>query len=82
MAKIYCQCTMERKTKTGTERIVSYIPERFAVLDKVLMLKHEGKWTNGWVVLHVGHCQEGNPDVNKLIRGHRRNTGDSLPKNE
>jgi len=75
----YRQCRLERRV--GTRRIeqVTHLPEEFAVVGRVLKLKDEGKWTDGWRVLTAGELVEP-PDIHKMIRGHRENTGDSLPK--
>jgi hypothetical protein len=75
----YRQCLLTKGTSTTT----SWIPERFAVLGKVLKFKDEGgTWDNGWVVEAVyGRLHRAQlPDSHREIKQHRRNTGDSLPK--
>ena len=77
------QCSMQKPTEGGYKETVSWIPEKFAVLNKALKLKDFGEWVNGWVVKTVGDDkipQNQLPDINKLIRGHKKRTGDSLPK--
>jgi len=77
----YCQCYMERKTRTGISTMVSYIPEKFAKVGGVVKLKDDyGHWTNGWVVLSAGEPTEIPDTPEQMIRRHRDNTGDSLPK--
>lgn len=86
MAKLvyYKQCHLQKPTKEGTMCQTSWIPEQFAVVGKVLKLKDsDGKWDNGWVVKTAG--QNRVPDNEMLdshstIKGHRKMTGDALPK--
>jgi hypothetical protein len=75
----YRQC---RLNKSGMLDQVSWIPEQFAVLGKVLKLRNEGgEWDDGWVVKNVGDTRlDETPHAEGLIRSHRRATGDSLPK--
>lgn len=76
----YKQCTLSKKD--GTTQ-VSWIPEKFALLNKVLKLKENEKWDDGWIVKKVGDfrkSEEQLPDSHKDIKHHRKNTGDSLPK--
>lgn len=42
----YVQCNLEK----GNRAMVTTIPEKFAVVGKVLELKEGGTWENGWVV--------------------------------
>jgi hypothetical protein len=51
------QCTLERKTDTGLEVQVSWIPEIFAKVGKFLKLKENDVWENGWKVALVGGRQ-------------------------
>jgi len=76
------QCRLTRKVENGEARMVSFLPEKFAIVGKVLKLKDEdtGKWTNGWIVESAGDLVDEPPDYRKGIRGHRDNTGDSTPK--
>jgi len=76
----YRQCSMERRLEDSVENTVSYIPEKYAQVGRVLKLKGEsGVWSDGWVVNIVGAILEP-PDIHKAIRQHRDRTGDSLPK--
>lgn len=80
----YRQCRLVRKTPTGTMTQVSWMPEPYCVKDKVLKLKlDDGSWENGWVVQGAGENrlpQDQVPDSHTMIKGHRKNTGDSEPK--
>jgi len=44
------QCIL-RNNKTFT---VSYIPEQYAKVGKILKLKENGEWKDGWIVEKVG----------------------------
>lgn len=51
MANFMRQCTLNR----GRAQTVSWIPEKFATVGKVLALKDRaGEWTDGWEVAAVG----------------------------
>jgi len=79
---IYRQCGLRRDM--GFERTsnqVSYIPARFAILNKVVRLKQaDGQWEDGWKVINVGTemCENELPDSRRQIKSHRARTGDSL----
>jgi hypothetical protein len=49
--RYYCQCSMSR----GNVHTIAYLPEKYAVLDKVLKIKQaDESWEDGWVVKSVG----------------------------
>lgn len=77
---LYCQCYMERKTRTGTSTMVSYIPEKYVKFGVVKLKDDYGHWTDGWVIKSAGEPTEMPEDPKKAIREHRKRTGDSLPK--
>jgi hypothetical protein len=75
----YRQCILRKGNATTT----SWLPEPFAVLGKVLRLRDDaGTWDNGWVVAAVHERREESqlPDAHMAIRGHRKRTGDALPR--
>ena len=77
----YRQCRLEREVPGGVSHLVSFIPAKFAVVDKVLKLKNEkDEWEDGWKVLSCGELVDEDllPDYRKEIRNHRKMTGDSL----
>jgi len=82
----YKQCTIkkflnEEHTKVAIQ--VAYIPEQFAKPLKTLTIKMNGEWEYGWVVTSVpqGRVHEDLlPDSHAEIKGHRKQTGDSLRK--
>lgn len=54
MKESYCQCLLQKKVPDGTVTQLSYIPEPFCKEGKVLKLKENDIWDDGWVVLSVG----------------------------
>lgn len=80
----YKQCHLVKTIPTGTKHQTSWIPEEFAKLNHIVKLRDEdGVWEDGWKVVTAGnHIVEESalPDWHKLIRGHHKATGDSLPK--
>lgn len=50
MIKNYIQCRLQKENL----QTVSWIPERFAVLDKIIKIKRNEEWDNGWKVTLVG----------------------------
>lgn len=43
----YCQCLLEK----GLMRQTSWIPERFAVVDKIIKINVNNVWEDGWKVV-------------------------------
>ena len=80
----YKQATMSRKAEESSTTQVSWIPEKWAKVDQVLKLKGDDDlWVDGWVVESVGETrlpENQLPDYRKMIRGHRKSTGDSQKK--
>lgn len=87
----YIQCKLYKSvfdiTPEGTGNYivseVSYIPIEFARVDERLKIKNDNDvWEEGWLVGEVYPNSKTTelPDYRKMIRGHRKNTGDSLPK--
>lgn len=76
-SKWYRQCRLRRSTEKGYLETVSWLPDQFAYVNGVVNLKnHDGTWTNGWLITHVGPKRDG-----ELIEGnsegwkkHRRRT--------
>lgn len=81
MANImFRQAKMERKIENGTMIMVSWIPEKYAVLKKALKLKNSnGEWENDWIVKEVSQSrveEKELPDYHKDVKAHKRATGD------
>jgi len=54
-AKYYCQCILHKKMEHGYKELVSWIPDRYAKMNKWLELKNEeGEWEDHWQVIYVG----------------------------
>lgn len=71
---LYRQCTM----RNGARTLVSWIPNKYARVGLVLRLSGE----DGWQVINAHQRLEERfiPDAHAGARGHRRRTGDSLPR--
>ena len=85
MKQYYKQCTLTKRLGPTTTRTqIAWIPEKFVIKGKVLKIKdHNDEWENGWVVMSDGGARKEEkqlPDYRSMIRGHRRQTGDALPK--
>ena len=78
------QCRLAKTIPEGTKHQISWIPEEYANINSVVKLRDEdGNWDDGWVVRQAGQKSVEErflPDLHKEIRGHRKSTGDSLPK--
>lgn len=81
----YRQCRLSKKTQNGEMIQTSWIPDQFAKLGKVIKIRQSDVWSNGWIVKQVSETclPESNlPNFHKEIKGHRKTTGDSLPKSQ
>ena len=82
MARVvhYRQCRLVKPVATGEKVVVSWIPEAFAELGRVVKLKDAGGWEDGWQVREVGSnrlAQNQLPDFHELSKAHLRATGDA-----
>ena len=51
-AKFYRQCRLQRTVEGNVREQVSYIPEPYCVVGRILRLKTEdGTWEDGWEVM-------------------------------
>ena len=84
--KFFVQCELEKRYLADgarTARTTSWIPERFSKVGTVLKLKDKnGGWSDGWIVTQAFSrlSRDQLPDAHGDARGHRKATGDSLPK--
>lgn len=77
----YAQCILEKKRDNSVISTTSYLPKKFAKKGWIVDLKNdEGVWDRGWKVVSVGNSTNNPPEWRKLIKGHRKMTGDNLPK--
>ena len=48
--ELYCQVFLKKEDR----RMMSWIPKKYAVINKVLELKNlDGEWEKGWIVVSV-----------------------------
>lgn len=66
------QCALERKENDSVIKTVSYIPERYAKIDKILRLKDEKGWTNGWKVIYVSEESISSNQIVKVETAHKK----------
>jgi hypothetical protein len=58
MIKNYKQCLLHKQVVkdgkvVGIYSQIAYIPNNFAAKNKILELKENGKWQNGWKIISV-----------------------------
>lgn len=78
----YRQCHLVKKTEGGHVETTSYIPAKYAKVGWTLALKdpETKEWSDGWLVDSAGELVDEPMDWRKLVRGHRKMTGDDTPK--
>jgi hypothetical protein len=72
----YRQCTLKQSNKTT----VAWIADKFCTEGRGISIKDEkGEWSERWEVIKFSSDKTDTPpDYRKLIKGHRKATGDSL----
>lgn len=75
----YRQCSL--KTNSGRHQ-VAYLPDTFCHYGNYVWIPDkDGENNTRWQITGVSdHLEDRAIDTNKLIREHRKNTGDSTPK--
>lgn len=64
MSEFHRQCILERKNKDGSiSRQCTWLPEKFAAVNKVVELKEGNEWEDGWIVKEV-HSRKLSDEVN------------------
>lgn len=65
----YRQCRLIKKTMTGEVQTTSYLPEKFAVVGRVVELKNrQGDFEKGWTVVSAGELTaKSDLDINHNI---------------
>jgi hypothetical protein len=86
----FTQCKLVREDEGSRTETVSWIPTKVKSendgmvklhLGMVVDLKNEDDtWTRDWTVESMSAPVDEPPDFRKLIRGHRKMTGDSMPR--
>jgi hypothetical protein len=85
------QCRLAKRTGNANYETVSWLPVEFPVKEGgskarlrvgsvVDLREDDGTWSEDWTVVSVGAELEDPPDWRKLIKGHRKMTGDSNPR--
>jgi len=75
------QCRLVRHTASAVLSTVAYLPARYATVGHTVRIKGpDGVWSEAWRVTFCGDQTDNPPDWRKLIRGHRRMTGDALTR--
>ncbi|PQO36343.1 hypothetical protein DTL21_10625 [Bremerella cremea] len=85
MTLFYKQCRLVKRTsQTTAVELTSWIPEKYAQLHNYVQLKQaDGSFVDGWEVTCVSteKLSEAHlPDSHAMIKGHKKATGDALPK--
>ena len=53
-AQYYYQCRLKKMVELGQlSHEVSWIPEKYAQKGRILKIKRNGRWDNGWEVINV-----------------------------
>jgi len=77
MKTFYRQCKLQQ----GNTTYVAWLPEKHCKIGHRVSIKKGEEWTEPWTVILVASGKTADPpDYRKAIRGHRKSTGDSLPK--
>lgn len=78
---MYRQCELRKVDGDVTVTQVAGIPEKLARKGDFLKLrdKHGDEWDDGWEIVGVYHPLF-NQTVSQAMRGHKKRTGDALPK--
>ena len=82
MAKevFYRQCRLVKRIDGGELMQVSWLPEPYATAGRVVKLRENGVWDDGWVVASAGQNRlpaDQVPDFHELSKAHLRATGDA-----
>lgn len=73
----YVQCLLKHPDGRNT---TVWLPGVLVKKDEPVRFKHDGVWSDGWIIAETYQSRYGVPNVRKQIKGHRTNTGDALPK--
>lgn len=66
------QCKLSRQKNGKVEILVTWLPEEYAKVGKVLEIEMEsGEWENGWAVCEV-HTRKKSKEVAERERDHRK----------
>lgn len=65
------QCILIKKDGDATHQMVSWIPEKYAKIGKILKLKDDNEWSNGWVVESVSSERRSSKEQREKSRGYK-----------
>jgi hypothetical protein len=78
---MYTQCRLVRQEEDGLHIQVAYIPKKYAKKDNVVKLMlANGTWEDGWLITDTFSDADDIYTARQSRKRHRKNTGDSLPK--
>jgi len=69
--ELYRQCRLVKKIRDGEAIQTSYIPAEFAKEGRVVKIREDGGWDDGWVIRVVGGSLT-EDQLAALERAHRR----------
>lgn len=76
----YRQCRLVKRIDGGELTMVSWLPEPYATTGRVVKLRENGTWDDGWVVAGAGAnrlAAADVPDFHELGKALLRATGDA-----
>ena len=67
------QCKLQKLVGKTTSEVVSWIPEKFAVVGKVVKIRDDktDEWSDGWVVASVSDRLMEKGELEKLEKQHK-----------
>lgn len=70
------QCVLINANRESQKIKTSWVPEKFAEVGKVLKLKENGEWEDGWEVVHVGSRLDDKTinENSQLYKKHRKDS--------
>ena len=75
MRGFFRQCFLKQRDRTTT---VAWLPEKVCIVGKGVAIKQNDVWGPTWQIMTMGPKTDRPPDWRKLIKGHRKQTGDSI----
>lgn len=73
----YRQCEMRKPLENGYTSHIAWIPEKYAVKEKIIKIKFDDGWIDGWEVYYVGNKKEYTEvNIGSQAYKHQRNKSD------
>lgn len=73
---MYTQCLLKKNNTTQ----VSWVPKKFALKNKIVKLKIEDRWDEGWQIIEVYTDANLTQTPEHAFKKHKGHTGDSIKK--